>query len=132
MYSRTPSRPSPSRARNITSMPPRPGMAIAGRSTLAGVGAGIGVAFLEPLVSGLMRLGGEPWKSMPNYLIDANRDVILLQNEIPAGLPNFGPSARMLRERGVHSPAEAAMILLVYMAVFLAVGFALYRRRLNP
>ena len=105
------------------------GAAIAGRSTLAGVGAGIGVAFLEPLVSGLMRLGGEPWKSMPNYLIDANRDVILLQNEIPAGLPNFGPSARALRERGVHSPAEAAVILLVYMAVFLAVGFILYRRR---
>ena len=39
--------------------------AVVGRSTLAGVGAGIGVAFIEPLVSSLMRLGGEPWEDDP-------------------------------------------------------------------
>lgn len=103
--------------------------AIIGRSTLAGVGAGIGMAFLEPLVSGLMRLGGEPWKSMPNYLINANREVIILQNKLPAGLPTFGPSARDLRERGVNSPGEAAIILSVYIVAFVALAFVVYRRR---
>jgi hypothetical protein len=50
--------------------------AIIGRSTLAGVGAGLGVAFLEPLVS-LHATGGEPWRSTPNYPVNANREVII-------------------------------------------------------
>ncbi len=103
--------------------------AIIGRSTLAGVGAGIGIAFLEPLVSGLMRLGGDPWRSMPNYLINANREVIILQNKLPKGLPTFGPSSRDLQDRGVHSPYEAAIILSIYIIVFVTVAFIVYRRR---
>jgi ABC-type transport system involved in multi-copper enzyme maturation permease subunit len=103
--------------------------AIIGRSTLAGVGAGIGAAFLEPLVSELMRLGGEPWKSMPNYLINANREVIIVQNKLPRGLPAFGASARSLRDQGVNSPAEAAVILAIYIIVFIVLAFIVYRRR---
>ncbi len=103
--------------------------AVIGRSTLAGVGTGIGFAFLEPLVSGLMRLGGSPWKHMPNYLINANREVILLQNKLPHGLPNFGPSESDLHKRGVNSPEEAALILTIYIVAFIALAFYVYRRR---
>lgn len=101
-----------------------------GRSTLAGVGAGLGVAFLEPLISGLMRLGGEPWHSLPNYLISANRNIVLLQNHLPPGVPTFGGSdARDARNGTVNSVEEASIILAVWIIVFIALTFAVYRRR---
>jgi ABC-type transport system involved in multi-copper enzyme maturation permease subunit len=103
--------------------------AVVGRSTLAGVGTGMGFAFLEPVVSGLMRLGGNPWKSIPNYLINANTQVIILQNRVPEPLPRFGPSRREVADRGLHSPEAAAMILAMYIVVFIALAFIVYRRR---
>ena len=103
--------------------------AIVGRSTLAGAGAGIGVAFLEPLISGLMRLGGARWEEVPNYLIAANRQVVLIQNKVPAALPSFGPSERDLARHGAHSPEAAALILALYTVGFLAVAFSVSRRR---
>ncbi len=105
------------------------GAAVAGRSTLAGAGAGIGVAFMEPLVGGLMRLGDEPWKTIPNYFINANAQVILLQNALPDALPRFGPGEHELTSRAANSPGVAAIVLVAYAAVFLALAFYLYRRR---
>ncbi|HYM14351.1 MAG TPA: ABC transporter permease [Dehalococcoidia bacterium] len=103
--------------------------ATVGRSTLAGVGTGMGAAFLEPLVSNLMRLGGNPWKSIPNYLINSNAQVITLQNVVPEPLPRFGPTAADLAGQGVHSPAAAAVILALYVVAFIAIAFVVYRRR---
>ncbi len=105
--------------------------AVVGRSTLAGVGIGLAVAFLEPLISSLLRLGGSPWDNVPNYLIDGNRDVIIAQNQLPLVLQrfSFGPSARALRERGSNSVEEATLILLIYVAAFIAIAFTVYRRR---
>jgi ABC-2 type transport system permease protein len=104
--------------------------AVIWRSTLAGVGTGLAVAFLEPLISSLMRIGGAPWKDIPNYLLDSNRDVVLSQNRLPAGLPDFGQtSARELQARGSHSVEVAALILLLYAAAFIAISFYAYRRR---
>lgn len=103
--------------------------AVIGRSTLAGVGAGLGVAFLEPLISNLMRLGGNPWKSIPNWLPNANTDVITLQNAVPEPLPRFGLSASEAASRGLNSPGVAALVILAYVVVFLAVAFVIYRRR---
>jgi len=103
--------------------------AIIGRSTLAGVGTGMGVAFLEPLISNLMRLGGNPWKSIPNWLPNANTDVITLQNAVPDPLPRFGISAGEAASRGLNSPGVAALVILAYVVVFLAVAFIVYRRR---
>ncbi|MDP9236502.1 MAG: ABC transporter permease [Chloroflexota bacterium] len=105
--------------------------AIVGRSTLAGVGVGLAVAFLEPLISNLLRLGGSPWTKIPNYLIDSNRDVIIAQNRLPAALQrfSFGPSTRELASRGSHSPEAAAMILALWVAAFITISFVVYRRR---
>lgn len=105
--------------------------AVVGRSTLAGVGVGLAVAFLEPLISNLLRLGGSPWENIPNYLIDANRDVIIAQNQLPPALQrfSFGPSARQLATRGANSLPEATLILAVYIAVFIGIAFVVYRRR---
>jgi len=103
------------------------GAAVVGRSTLAGAGAGIGVAFTEPLVSALMRLGDEPWHSIPRYFLNANAQVILQQNSLPAVLPRFIPGREDLR--GVNSVEEAFLILAVYSIVFVALALFAYRRR---
>jgi len=100
-----------------------------GRSTLAGVGAGIGVAFVEPLVGGLMRAGGSPWKDIPNYLINSNTNVIIVQNKVPAALPSFGPSARDLADQNVLSVEGAVIVLCVYIVVFIGLALFAYRRR---
>lgn len=102
--------------------------AVIGRSTLAGVGTGLGVAFLEPVISGLMRLAGSPWRDLPNYLINANMQVVLLQNNLPEIL-RLGPSGGDLQRRGVHSVGGASLILLAYVVVFVSLAFFVYRRR---
>ena len=102
--------------------------AVVGRSTLAGVGAGLGFAFIEPIVSNLMRLGTGVWHDVPNYLINANLQVILAQNRLPE-VANFGPSQRELASRGSLSVEGAALVLLAYTAAFILLAFAVYRRR---
>jgi ABC-2 type transport system permease protein len=103
-------------------------MAAIGRSTLAGVGAGIGFAFVEPLIGGLMRLGGSPWKEIPNYLVNANSSVVLLQNKLP-DVVRFGPSSQDLAQRQLNGTPEAMLILAIYSLAFVALAFLVYRRR---
>lgn len=104
--------------------------AVIGRSTLAGAAAGIGIAFIEPLVSSLMREGGSPWKDMPNYLLNANVEVITAQNAVPAALPRFGGGSQTELLRDNYNSVEGAFIVLsIYIVVFLALALIAYRRR---
>jgi ABC-2 type transport system permease protein len=102
-------------------------VALIGRSTLAGVGTGMGVAFAEPLLGALMRAAGSPWKDIPNYLLNTNTRIILLQNKVPEVLPRFG--ADRVELAGAHSPPVAGLLLAAYTLAFLAISFALFRRR---
>jgi ABC-2 type transport system permease protein len=104
-------------------------IAIVGRSTLAGVGAGLGVSLMGPLIGSLMEQGGEPWKSLPQYFIHTNAQIIMAQNAVPQPLPQFGPTLRELAREGARTPEQAAIILLVYVAVFVAITFVVYRYR---
>jgi len=103
------------------------GVAIIGRSTLAGVGTGMGVAFLEPLIGALMRTAGSPWKDIPDYLLNANTRIILLQNKLPEVLPRFGDGRGEVTV--AHSPMVAGLIVMTYTLVFIAVPFYLFRTR---
>jgi ABC-2 type transport system permease protein len=103
-------------------------IAAIGRSTLAGVGAGIGIAFVEPLIGGLMRLAGNPWKEIPNYLINANATVVIRENNVP-DVVRFGSSARDIADRQLNGTPEAMLILAIYSVVFVALAFLVYRRR---
>jgi len=103
--------------------------AVIGRSTLAGVGSAIGLAFMEPLISGLMRLGGSFWEEIPRYLVNSNVQVLLLQNKLPDVLPRFGASRQDLAGQPVNSPQVAAIILAAYFLAFIALAFYVYRRR---
>ncbi len=102
-------------------------VAVVGRSTLAGVGTGLGVAFIEPLVDGLMRSAGSPWRSVPKYLLNTNRQIILFQNPLPAVLPRLGGGRGEIG--AAHSPLVAGLILAAYTVAFIALAFALFRRR---
>lgn len=101
-------------------------VAVIGRSTLAGVGTGMGVAFAEPLIDALMRTAGSPWKNIPDYLLNTNRQIILLQNKVPEVLPRLGGGGT---DSAVHSALVAGLILAAYAAAFVGVALVLYRRR---
>jgi ABC-2 type transport system permease protein len=103
------------------------GVAVIGRSTLAGVGTGLGVAFLEPIIDALMRTAGRPWQDIPDYLLNANTRIIVLQNQLPRALPRLG--ANNPEVTGAHSPAVAGIILVAYALTFIAVSFYVFRTR---
>ena len=102
-------------------------VAVIGRSTLAGVGTGMGVAFAEPLIDALMRTAGSPWQNIPDYLLTTNRQIILLQNRVPAVLPRLGGGGGA--DTAAHSPLVAGLILAGYAVAFVGVALVLYRRR---
>ena len=104
-------------------------MAVLGRSTLLGVGSGLGFAFMEPLIGGLMRLGGSPWEDIPRYFMNINVQVIRQQNSVPGALPRFGADRADLERLNANSPQEAAIILAIYSIVFIALACWVYRRR---
>ncbi len=103
-------------------------VAVIGRSTLAGVGSGLGVAFIEPIVGELMRLGGSPWKDMPKYFLSTNRQVVMLQNKLPEVLPRIGGGGDG-GPTGAFSPLGAEMLLLAYTAAFICLALVIFRRR---
>ena len=101
--------------------------AVIGRSTLAGVGSGLGLAFVEPFVDGLLRLGGSPWKDIPNYFLSTNRQVVMLQNAVPSVLPHLGGGDSA--DAGALSPFYAGLLLAMYAVVFIAIALVVFRRR---
>jgi ABC-2 type transport system permease protein len=103
------------------------GVALIGRSTLAGVGTGLGVAFVEPIISALMRTAGRPWENIPDYLLNANTRIIVLQNQLPKALQRLGSNNADVT--GAHSPLVAGIILAGYSLAFIAISFYVFRRR---
>lgn len=102
-------------------------IAVIGRSTLAGVGSGLGVAFVEPIIGELMRAAGSPWKDIPNYFLSTNRQVVMFQNAVPAVLPRFGGGHGEIA--GALSPFYAGLLLLTYTVVFVGLALVVFRRR---
>jgi ABC-2 type transport system permease protein len=104
-------------------------ISVIGRSTLAGVGAGLGVATVGRLIAELMQQGGEPWRSLPDYFIHRNADILMAQNVVPRPLPQFGPSLRNLERNEAFTPETAALILGIYIFVFIAATLIVFSRR---
>jgi ABC-type transport system involved in multi-copper enzyme maturation permease subunit len=103
-------------------------VALIGRSTLAGVGAGIGFALVEQVVSSLMRLAASPWSDIPDWLIGSNVEVVLLENDLPE-VARFGPPEEELGRDGANALGRASIILAAYSLAFTALAFLTYRRR---
>ena len=100
--------------------------AVVGRSAMPGIAVGIGVLFLEPIITALMRAAGGWVSSVPNYLFSANVSAINALNNLPAGFRGgLGGGAAS----DLPTASHAFAVLIVYIVVFLAIGFYLFHKR---
>jgi ABC-2 type transport system permease protein len=102
--------------------------AVLGRSAMPGIAVGIGVAFLEPLITGLMRLAGGWVDNIPDYLFSANVNAINALNQLPSGFGSgqgFGGGSTF----ALPSVPHAFIVLAVYCLVFAVIPFYLFRKR---
>lgn len=100
-------------------------MSIAGRSAMPGIAAGIGIFFLESIVTTFMRLAGGWIAQIPDYLLNANMQAITALNQLPRG---FGG---MANSTGGTPPSvtHAFITLGLYALAFLALAYYLFRKR---
>jgi ABC-2 type transport system permease protein len=96
-----------------------------GRSAMAGIAVGIGVLFLEPIITALMRLAGGWVARIPDYLIEANVDAINSLNQLPGGFGS-GPGGGFAQPPPV---SQAFTFLTAYIAVFVILAFFIFRKR---
>ena len=100
---------------------------LAGRSAMPGIAVGIGVLFLEPIISSFMVLAGGWVASVPNYLFNANVTAINSLNHLP--LSGRGASAFGAAGAEAPSVAHAFVVLSAYALIFLVGAFYLFRKR---
>ena len=100
---------------------------IIGRSAMPGIAMGIGVIFLEGIVTTFMTLAGGWIASIPDYLLAANVRAITSLTNLPrgfqAGMGVGGGSGQL------PSVPHATITLALYSVVFLIVAFYLFRKR---
>jgi ABC-2 type transport system permease protein len=100
-------------------------MSIVGRSAMPGISTGIGVLFLEGIITTFMRLVTNSWiQKIPDYLPTANVNAITALNQLPRG---FGMGAGSTDT--TVSLAHAYITLNIYALAFLALAFYLFRKR---
>jgi ABC-2 type transport system permease protein len=101
-------------------------MAIVGRSAMPGIATGIGVVFLESIITTFMRLAGGWIAKVPDYLLSANVSTITAMNDLPRGFS--GGMGGGIAETSL-SITHAFLTLGIYGLVFLVLGYYLFRRR---
>ncbi len=100
--------------------------AIVGRSAMSGIAVGVGVLFLESIITTFMRLAGGWVASIPDYLLTANVNAIQRLNQLPGNIgEGFGGS------NAVVSPSivQSYWVLGGYTVAFIIIAFWLFQRR---
>jgi ABC-2 type transport system permease protein len=101
--------------------------AIVGRSAMPGIALGIGVLFLETLVTTFMRLAGGWIANVPDYLLAANIRAITSLAGLPEGFnQGMGAGNAAAQMPGV---THAFVTLAIYCLVFVTLAFYLFRKR---
>ena len=101
--------------------------AIVGRSAMLGIALGIGVFFLESLVTTFMSLAGGWIAKVPDYLLAANIRAITSLAGLPEGFSvGMGAGNTSIQMPGV---IHAFTALTIYSLVFIVIGFYLFRKR---
>ena len=99
--------------------------AVIGRSAMPGIAVGIGVFFLEGIITTLMRTAGGWVASVPDYLINANFAAINQLNDLPGQIGGAFGGGNLSMPSVVH----AAVTLAVYIVVFVAAAFYTFNKR---
>ena len=100
-------------------------MAIVGRSVLPGIALGIGIFFIESLISNFLRLAGGWVEEIPNYLLAANAQAINMLADLPQSFTRMGGDIPFELPGTTH----AFITLGIYSVVFLVLAFYVFRRR---
>jgi ABC-2 type transport system permease protein len=101
--------------------------AIVGRSAMPGIAIGIGILFLEPIITSFMGLAGGWVSKIPGYLFNANVNAINSLNKLP--LPGGFSGAIAGTSSQPPSITHAFVVLSIYIMIFLVVAFYIFRRR---
>lgn len=101
--------------------------AVVGRSAMPGIALGIGILFLESLITRFMSLAGGWIAKVPDYLLAANVRVITSLAGLPEGFSaGMGDGNTSVQEPGVP---HAFITLTIYSLVFIVIAFYLFRKR---
>jgi ABC-2 type transport system permease protein len=101
--------------------------AIVGRSAMPGIALGIGILFLESLVTTFMRLAGGWIAQVPDYLLAANVRVITSLANLPQGFnQGMGIGNASAQLSGI---THAFITLTGYCLVFVTLAFYLFHKR---
>jgi ABC-2 type transport system permease protein len=100
--------------------------ALVGRSAMPGIAIGIGILFLEPIITSLMGLAGGWVTRIPDYLFNANVNAINALNNLP--IPG-GFAGGVANASQMPSVTHAFVVLSVYIVVCAGVAFYLFRKR---
>jgi ABC-2 type transport system permease protein len=102
--------------------------ATVGRSAMPGIALGIGVFFLESIITTFMHLAGGWIAEIPNYLLTANVRAITSLASLPRGFNMGGMGAGEASSQMPGLP-HAFATLGAYSLVFILVAFYLFRKR---
>lgn len=100
--------------------------AVVGRSAMPGIASGIGIFFLESIVTAFMGAAGGWIAKVPNYLLIANVRTINAMADLPGRVAMGFGGGDGIQSAGV---AHAFVTLAIYSVVFLVIAFYLFRRR---
>lgn len=98
---------------------------VIGRSAMPGIAIGVGILFLEPIITSFMSLAGGWVAEIPKYLFSANVNAINALNNLPTGFGAFNNALSTQFPSTLH----AFIVLGAYMVVFLVVSFYLFKKR---
>lgn len=102
-------------------------LAIVGRSAMPGIALGIGIFFLESIVTTFMILAGGWIAEIPDYLLAANVRAITALSNLPQGV-GMGMGGSNLPGQ-VPELWQAFVLLAAYSLAFLGLAFYLFRKR---
>jgi ABC-2 type transport system permease protein len=100
--------------------------AIVGRSAMPGIASGIGIFFLESVITTFMYLAGGWVAKIPGYLLYANVQAITSLSDLPQGFRAGGGEGISMQLPGT---THAFIVLAIYSVIFLFVSFYLFRKR---
>lgn len=102
-------------------------LAVVGRSAMPGIALGIGIFFLESIITAFMSLAGGWIARIPDYLLTANVRAITAQSNLPQGM-SMGMGGNGLSDQ-LPELWLAFVILAGYSLFFIGLAFYLFRKR---